>query len=60
MKIKYSYCLNEDGDLVHISSVTRGGDRTAKKNAVIQKLKGFYDKFADLTGGVFFFFFDKE
>ena len=22
MKIKYSYCLNEDGDLVHISSVT--------------------------------------
>ena len=43
-----------------VSRFNRGGDRTAKKNAVIEKLKGFYDKFADLTGGVFCFFFEKE
>ena len=43
-----------------VSRFSRGGDRTVKKNTVIQRLKGFYDKFADLTGGVFFFFFDKE
>ena len=43
-----------------VSRFNRGGDRTAKKNAVIEKLKGFYDKFADLTGGVFCFFFERE
>ena len=43
-----------------VSRFNKGGDRTAKKNAVIEKLKGFYDKFADISHGMFFFFFEKE
>lgn len=43
-----------------VSRFNKGGDRTAKKNTVIQKLKTFYDKFADISHGVFFFFFDKD
>lgn len=42
-----------------VSRFNKGGDRTAKKNAVISKLKAFYDKFADISHGVFFFFYDK-
>ena len=39
---------------------SKNGMETAKKNAVIEKLKGFYDKFADISHGMFFFFFEKE
>ena len=43
-----------------VSRFNKGGDRTAKKNAVIGKLKAFYDKFAEISHGVFFSVFEKE
>ena len=37
-----------------MSPFAKGGVRAAKKNSVIAKIKAFFDKFFDISGGVFY------
>jgi hypothetical protein len=37
-----------------MSPFAKGGARSAMKNRVIALLKGFFDRFYDISGGVFY------